>query len=471
VAIKEKLMRGEVIYNIHRELFRLIEDDGIAVKDACAQLRVSPYMYRKYKKIKETSGWEGIKEELYEADYIEKKHLSIEVKTKLYEVIRKNPKFGAKKISDMLDTEEFGFTKVDERRIYDELKRANLSTRAKREIFVERGGKKRIKLPGTPLLTMDGEVILDFESSEAAIPVESDTAGIQRPVQRMSIEPSQGKIITMRQHEQKVEKKLPESQKAVEEPIREKTPVDAPAHSVKKDVAKPKVKSDEKLLTYDQFKALEKEKEKSSVKKETKPKKRITKKKTIVATEFKIDEVKKEIPARDIKQEKIELSFNIESAPIDTEKLDEFYKTIRDDLEVIHQTTKKWPENNSILKKDLKKLLLTIAIVIRNPYLKDLGLIYNVFDQVLKGIELLAKYADNFEDDEIVQNANEILKYIEKENILTTLDRLYEMINELGVKQSQLKMKAMKPGRKRASELDMVRKKIAQKQLLKMHDG
>jgi hypothetical protein len=172
---------------------------------------------------------------------------------------------------------------------------------------------------------------------------------------------------------------------------------------------------------------------------------------------------------KDIKQEKIELSFDVESVTVDTGKLSAFYDTIKDDLDVIHQTTKKWPENNGVIKKDLKKLVLTMAIVIRNPYLKELGLIYNVFDQVLKGIELLTKHADNFENDEIVQNANEILKYIEKENILTALDRLYEMINELGIKYNKIKMKMMKTSRNRVSELDMVRKKIAKKKLLKMH--
>ena len=169
VAVKEKLMQGEVIYSIQKELFSLIENQGVTVKDACEQMQVSPYMYRKYKKIKETVGLEGLKDLLYKTDYIEKKHLSLEVKTRLYEVIRKHPNFGAKRISTELDTEEYGHTKIEPRRIYEELKKARLNTKEQRENFVKRGGKKRIKLPGTPLLTLDGEVILDYESAEKVI--------------------------------------------------------------------------------------------------------------------------------------------------------------------------------------------------------------------------------------------------------------------------------------------------------------
>jgi serine phosphatase RsbU (regulator of sigma subunit)/anti-sigma regulatory factor (Ser/Thr protein kinase) len=453
VAIKEKLMRGEVIFNIQRELFRLIEEEGIMVKDACAEMRVSPYMYRKYKKIKDLSGWEGLKEEIYEADFIEKRHLSIETKTKIYEVIRENPEFGAKKISDMLNTEKYSFTKVEPRRIYDELKHANLSTKEKRENFVQRGGKKRIKLPGTPLLTMDGKVILDFESSESAIPATSETEQTQ-PVMRMPSEPSKAKIITMRS--EKKEKERPPVTDAARPPV------------AKKEEAKPK----EKLLTYEQFHALEKEKEQKAAtveSRETKPKAAPVKrkKKALVETAYKIEPETIEAPVKDIKQEKIELAFNVESLDIDRGKLDAFYDTIKDDLQVIHQTQQNGSKDHRRLKQDLKKISLTLAIVIRNPYLKELGLLYKVFDQVVKGIELLTLNADNFDEEEIVQNTNEILKYIEKENILAALNRLYELINELGIRHSRIKMKAMKPVRKHVSEMDLVRKKIAQKKLLK----
>ncbi len=102
VAIKEKLMQGEVLYSIQRDLFRMIEEEGVKVKEACEKMHVSPYMYRKYKKIKDRVGLEGLKELLYSDDYIEKKHLSIEERTKIYDVIAKHPDYGAKRISSEL---------------------------------------------------------------------------------------------------------------------------------------------------------------------------------------------------------------------------------------------------------------------------------------------------------------------------------------------------------------------------------
>ena len=135
-------------------------------------------MYRKYKKVKDSVGMEGLKELLFADNYIEKKHLSIEDRTKIYDVIAKYPDYGAKRISWELNTELYGYTKLDSNRVYNELKKAKLNTQEKRENYIRRGGKKRIKAPGTPLMTLDGKVILDFESSEHQI---SKTHGEQAP--------------------------------------------------------------------------------------------------------------------------------------------------------------------------------------------------------------------------------------------------------------------------------------------------
>ena len=178
VAIKEKLMQGEVIYNIQRDLFHMIDEEGVTVKEACKKMQVSPYMYRKYKKIKDSVGLEGLKELLFSDEYIEKRHLSIEDRTKIYDVIAKHPDYGAKRISWELNTELYGYTKLDSNRVYNELKKAKLNTQEKRENYIRRGGKKRIKAPGTPLMTLDGKVILDFESSEHEV---SKTHGTSAP--------------------------------------------------------------------------------------------------------------------------------------------------------------------------------------------------------------------------------------------------------------------------------------------------
>ncbi|TFH01383.1 MAG: HAMP domain-containing protein [Calditrichales bacterium] len=197
VAVKEKLMHGEVLFAIQKELFEMIEIEKIKVKDACEKMQVSPYTYRKYKKVKDTVGLEGLKELLYNSDYIEKKHLSIELKTRVYDVIGNHPDFGAKGISNELNTEKYNYTKLDSARIYNELVKAKLNTKEKRERYIKRGGKKHIKPPGTPLMTLDGQVILDYESVEKAL----GTAGGGRALRDLtaSLPPSPDRKIVERQ--------------------------------------------------------------------------------------------------------------------------------------------------------------------------------------------------------------------------------------------------------------------------------
>ncbi|MEJ2535897.1 MAG: hypothetical protein P8048_02365 [Calditrichia bacterium] len=66
----------------------------------------------------------------------------------------------------MLNSSKYGNLEVPARLIYEELKRAKLNRRKQRERFVQRGGKRRLKPPGTPLLTLDGEVMVGFRSED-----------------------------------------------------------------------------------------------------------------------------------------------------------------------------------------------------------------------------------------------------------------------------------------------------------------
>ncbi|RMG27093.1 MAG: hypothetical protein D6732_20535 [Methanobacteriota archaeon] len=169
VAIREKMMPSEVIINTQNELKRLI-DSGMKVKDALQKLKVSPAHYYRYKNIIESKGIGALKDFLSVMDdTIEKKHLSIEVKTKIFDIVRKHPEFGPKLIAYELRKDEYGNIKVDPDRIYDELVRLRLNTEELRRRWIEKGGTRPLKQPGTPLLTLDGQVILDFESSEQVI--------------------------------------------------------------------------------------------------------------------------------------------------------------------------------------------------------------------------------------------------------------------------------------------------------------
>jgi hypothetical protein len=150
-----------------KDLFELAGKSDITILEACKEMDVSPSTYYKYKKIYEEGGYEFLREMLHGYTNVGLRHLSIEMKTKLYDVIRENPGFGPKRISDELNTEKYSYVELLPRLIYEELKRAKLNHRKQRERFVQRGGKRRLKPPGTPLLTLDGEVMVGgFRSEE-----------------------------------------------------------------------------------------------------------------------------------------------------------------------------------------------------------------------------------------------------------------------------------------------------------------
>ncbi|NOY57799.1 MAG: SpoIIE family protein phosphatase [Calditrichaeota bacterium] len=174
VAIKEKSSADKVELKRAKKVFELVQS-GKSVKESCELAGISTYAYyRKYKKEFENSGIENFVLST-ETEQIEKKHLSIEEKTKIFDVIRRFPEYGAKKISQELDTERYNFEKINVAKIYEELVRARLNTKELREAFVARGGKKkRIKPPGTPLLTLDGRVIVQKADYDTSFPEDEE---------------------------------------------------------------------------------------------------------------------------------------------------------------------------------------------------------------------------------------------------------------------------------------------------------
>lgn len=159
VAIKENMMAADVLFSLRKNLINMVAE-GMSVKEACAKCRVSTSTYYKYKKKYAELGEDGLKVKA-EGSNIEAKHLSIEQKAKIFDIIREHPDYGPKMISNSLNTEKYGFTEISEKRIYDELIRMRLNTQEKRQAFVTQRSKSKrhFKLPGTPLVTMDGQVI------------------------------------------------------------------------------------------------------------------------------------------------------------------------------------------------------------------------------------------------------------------------------------------------------------------------
>lgn len=160
VAIREKMNAEDVLFNLRSKLMKMV-DKGTSVKEACEAVGVSTSTYYKYKKRYKKMGLKGLREKVVRST-IDEKHISIEDKAKIFDIVKSRPEFGAKRISEELNTEKYGNIEIDDKRIYEELVRNRLNTKELRTAFVERGDKgKRMKPPGTPLLTLDGQIIME----------------------------------------------------------------------------------------------------------------------------------------------------------------------------------------------------------------------------------------------------------------------------------------------------------------------
>ncbi len=201
VAIKERSTPEKIELNRAQTAHQIILK-GKSIREACEESGITTYAYyNKYKKIFEEEGIDAYS--IDETVSVEAKHLSIEEKTKIYDIIKKHPEYGAKRISEELNTEAYGFTQINESRIYDELVRSRLNTRQLREAYIARSGKKkRMKPPGTPMLTLDGKIILnkDMEKFEQQTPTQSAEKE-QKPVPEKPVE-------TKRHEEVKLPKEL-----------------------------------------------------------------------------------------------------------------------------------------------------------------------------------------------------------------------------------------------------------------------
>ena len=135
VAIREKMKAEDVLFNVRSRLMQHILQEGMSVKEACKKVGVSTSTYYKYRKRYDEFGVDGLKEQIQRSE-VEEKHISIEDKAKIYNIIKENPDWGPKKISEELMSDRYGKTAIDESRIYDELVRSRLNTKELRAAFV-----------------------------------------------------------------------------------------------------------------------------------------------------------------------------------------------------------------------------------------------------------------------------------------------------------------------------------------------
>lgn len=401
VAIKEKMMAGEVIYNTHKNIVDLLAE-GMRVKDACEKLKISQYQYYKYKNIVDSGGLEALRDFLGGQDHIEKKHISIEVKSKIFDIIRSDPQLGPKSISHMLRTEKYGKIKLDDRRIYNDLVKLRLNTTELRERFVEKGQNKRLKQPGTPLLTLDGKVILNFESSEEEI---ANQRGRKVPAQMAPPPEERTKYVRSVRSEHKSNAKLMVPSDKKEEP--RKTADVPPAE--------------------------------------------------LAPVTEKVDS-QTESPSVQQLRDKA-------NAGVDIAELERFFVSTKDDFENVQKMASKI-ETSENYEADIRKMILILKITTKNPILKKLQELEQL---ILMGVaiwEIMADNVDQFLSNELRQNLDTVLKFLEKENILNNSNQLITHINKLGLihKSLQEKTKAKVDTK---SGFDELRNTIQKKSLVK----
>jgi serine phosphatase RsbU (regulator of sigma subunit)/anti-sigma regulatory factor (Ser/Thr protein kinase)/transposase len=141
VAIKERVKVDERLESNRRELFRLIEEEGVPISEACERLQVAPSTYYRYKRRVEVLGAEGLKNPKANAPLA---RASLEEEAVILEIVRAEPLLGPKRILELMRGANRCRAELSERAVYDTLRRRGLNRREKRVEFGRDGSDKRL---------------------------------------------------------------------------------------------------------------------------------------------------------------------------------------------------------------------------------------------------------------------------------------------------------------------------------------
>ncbi len=415
VAIKEKMGFGEVQYKLIEEMLSQISG-GMKVKDAQERFKIPPKLYYEYKDIIKRKGMSGLLEYLENKDIVETKHLSIEVKTKIFDIIGKHPDYGPKLISYELRTDEYGNIKVDADRIYETLVKLRLNTQKLRERYLQKDGKKRIKQPGTPLLTLDGQVILNFKSSEEEI---AKRRGGEAEITSKTLKPEdEGKPVSRRLSLSTEEK--PESGTYIHQQARPFKPVPSAPKPEEAEKKPPKKKPE------------------VSIKPALQTGLPITK-----------DELIRQV-----------------SPEVDPQAYIEFCKLVSDDLDQIYELMSNIGKSEQP-QEDAAKINLLVKLILQHPKLREDDYVKQVFNQVSKITETVELNINNLSREEVTAKSKELLKYISKDYKFKDYRKVYEIINKIGLINLHLKKSLSAIDIKDNDDYDQIRDKLVQKGIIR----
>jgi len=142
VAIKEKVV-GEVRLEANRrELFRLIDVEGVPIAEACERFQVAPSTYYRYRRrVSELGDEAGLKPSRPAGPLA---RASLEEEAAILDIVRVEPLFGAKRIHEVLHAAKRCRDDLSERAVYATLKRHGLNRKEKRLEFAQTGTDTRM---------------------------------------------------------------------------------------------------------------------------------------------------------------------------------------------------------------------------------------------------------------------------------------------------------------------------------------
>jgi serine phosphatase RsbU (regulator of sigma subunit)/anti-sigma regulatory factor (Ser/Thr protein kinase)/transposase len=142
VAIKERVPVEERLEANRRELFRLIEQEGVPVSEACERLKIPTSTYYRYKRrVESLGGDEGLRPTRPQGPLA---RASLEEEAAILEIVRAEPALGPKRILELLKGASRCRPELSERAVYETLRRQKLNTREKRLEFSQSGTDKRM---------------------------------------------------------------------------------------------------------------------------------------------------------------------------------------------------------------------------------------------------------------------------------------------------------------------------------------
>lgn len=142
VAIKEKVQPEERIESKRRELFRLVEQEGVPVAEACDRLQVAQSTYYRYRRrVAEVGGEEGLKSIRPRAGLA---RASLEEEAAILSLAKAEPLMGAKRVSELLRATGRSGPSLTPAAVYATLRRHGLNTKEKRLEFAQNGTDRRM---------------------------------------------------------------------------------------------------------------------------------------------------------------------------------------------------------------------------------------------------------------------------------------------------------------------------------------